>query len=250
MSQQQFVKEQAKEKMLEGLFEYAAACHVENIISENPIGIYQDLDVLLTPEFNRKMKKLFSKYNILEKVKTIRIKTIKYLPKAAIFLMVLLGSITIVVANVQALRVKALNIITNIEEQYTSIKIKEVNNGQAKKPMEQLPPEWEGYFLNYIPHGFKIINFEENNMFKIIYYENDQGQTVRFIQYLSSDTDLRIDTENATVQHIFIDSREALVVEKDGIISITWTRDFLFYLTGEADKNELINMANSIKKNN
>lgn len=250
MRQQQFVKEQAKEKMLEGLFEYAAACHVENIISENPVEDDQDPEVILSPEFNRKMKNLISKYDKINKFKIFRKKTIKYLPNIAIFLLVILGSFTIVVASVQALRVKALNIITNIQEQYTSIQTIDENNDKAKTPIEQLPPEWDGYVPNYIPYGFKIINFEENNMFKVIYYANKQGQTIRFTQYLNSNSDLRIDTENANVQNISIDNSEALLVEKDGFTSIAWTRDFLFYLIGEADKNELINMANNIRKNN
>jgi len=114
MSELESAKVQAKEKMLEALFEYAAACHVDNILVENPIDDDPALDLALPPEFDRKMKKLITRYDRKETFKKIRKRTVRLLPKAAIFLLVLLGSFTIAVANVQALRVKALNIILNV----------------------------------------------------------------------------------------------------------------------------------------
>ncbi|WP_345788422.1 DUF4367 domain-containing protein [Desulfosporosinus metallidurans] len=38
-------------------------------------------------------------------------------------------------------------------------------------------------------------------MLDAIYYSNEQGQTIRFTQYRSSNTDLKVDTEGATVQN-------------------------------------------------
>jgi hypothetical protein len=47
MSQQESAKTQAKEKILEALFEYAAACHVESISTAN------HLKILLSLTFNQ-----------------------------------------------------------------------------------------------------------------------------------------------------------------------------------------------------
>jgi hypothetical protein len=98
----------AKEKMIEALFEYAAACHVDYILDENPVKEDSSREFTLPPEFDKKMKKMIARHERKESLKTLRKKTIKYLPKAAIFLLVLIGSsFTIVVASVEALRVKA-----------------------------------------------------------------------------------------------------------------------------------------------
>jgi len=248
MSEQESAKVQAKEKILEALFEYSAACHVENIIAENSIEDDSAPDFALSPEFDQRMKRLIARHDRREAFKKIRKRTVRFLPKAAIFLLVLLGSFTIVVTSVQALRVKALNIILNIQNQYTSIQTKDENNGQTKQGNEQIPPNWSGYVPNYIPHGFKIVKTEEREMLNAIYYSNEQGQTIRFTQYRSSDTDLRIDTEGATIQHISIHNTDALLVEKQGLVSIGWKEEFLFSLIGEVDKAEMIKMAESISK--
>ena len=248
MSEHESAKVQAKEKMLEALLEYAAACHVENIIAENPIEDDPAPDFALPPEFDRRMKKLIARHDRKETFNKIRKRTVRFLPKAAIFLLVLLGSFTIVVASVQALRVKALNIILNIQNQYTSIQTKDENNGQTKQGNEQIPPNWSGYVPNFIPPGFKVVKTEERDMLEAIYYTNEQGQTIRFTQYRSSDTDLRVDTEGATVQNISIHNNDALLAEKQGLVSIVWKEDFLFFLTGEVDKAEMIKMAESISK--
>lgn len=51
-------------------------------------------------------------------------------------------------------------------------------------------------------------------MSNVIYYSNGQGQSIRFTQYQSSDTDLRVDTEGAIVKNISINNIDALLAEK------------------------------------
>ncbi|MDQ7095889.1 DUF4367 domain-containing protein [Desulfosporosinus sp. PR] len=248
MSEHEPAKVHAREKMLEALFEYAAACHVENIIIEHSIEDDSASDFVLPPEFDQKMKKLIKRHDRRESFKKISRKTVRLLPKAAIFLLVLLGSFAVVVASVQALRVKALNMILNIQNQYTSIQTKDKNNGLTKQNNEQIPQDWNGYVPNYIPPGFKVVKTEERDMLEAIYYTNKQGKTLRFTQYRSSDTDLRVDTEGATVQNISMHNNDALLAEKQGLVSIVWKEKFLFSLIGEADKAEMIKMAESVSE--
>jgi len=51
------------------------------------------------------------------------------------------------------------------------------------------------------------------------------------------------------VEHTEIHGEEAVLVEKLGLVSIVWKEDCLLYLTGEADKAEIVKMAESISKN-
>ncbi|ADY56432.1 hypothetical protein Sgly_2143 [Syntrophobotulus glycolicus DSM 8271] len=246
MSERELAKPQAEEKILEALFEYAAACHVDNIMAEYPVEASSDF--VFPSEFERRMKKLIARHNRKELLKNIRKKTIKILPRAVIFLFVLIGSFTIVVASVEALRVKALNIIMNIQSQYTSIEVKNKNNGQTEQIKEQIPQNWNGYAPTYVPHGFKVDRTEKREMKESIYFTNEQGQIIEFIRYLAGDTDLRIDTEGASVQDTSIHNKDALLAEKAGFITIAWKEEYLFSLIGEADKAEMIKMAESIVK--
>ncbi len=246
MNEQESAKVQTEEKMLEALFEYAAACHVDNILTEYPIE--EDSDFAYSPEFDRRMKKLIARHNRKEALRNIRRGTVKFLPKAAVFLLLLIGSFTIVVASVQALRVKALNIIMNIHSQYTSIQTQDENNGQRKQTDEQIPQDWNGYAPDYIPDGFKIDRTEKREMMEALYFTNEQGRIIEFIRYLAGNSDLRIDTEGAAVQNISIHNSKALLAEEQGLVTIVWKEEYLFSLIGEADKAELIKMAESITK--
>lgn len=240
-------KEKTKEKMFDAFLEYAAASHVENIIEENKLP-EEGLEFKPSPEFEYRMKKLISDHERKERIKHIKNRTFKFMPKVAIFFFVLIGSLTLVIASVDALRLKAINLIVDIKDQYTSFKLEDTPN-KTDQINNQIPPDWDGYYPNYVPEGFTVAGTEERNVLSNIYFENNQGKTIRFSQYSSTNTDLRIDTENADVQQILIHDIEALLVEKQGLVSIVWENEYLFYITGEADKNELIKMAESVEKN-
>ncbi|MDA8226590.1 MAG: DUF4367 domain-containing protein [Desulfitobacterium hafniense] len=247
MSEQEPAKVQAKEKMLEALFEYAAACHVENILIENLIENSSNTDLSPTLEFERKMKKWIGRHNSKDTLIKIRKRTFKFLPQVAIFLLVILGSLTMAVASVEAFRIKVLNMFLEINDQYTEIKIKE-NDPSKIVPEPQLPSNWNGYVPGYIPKGFITVRTEEDKVSKIIEYTNESGQMMRFTQYENIKTDLRIDTENAIVHNITIHNSQALLVEKEGLVSIVWQDQILFCITGEIEKSEIIKMAKNIRK--
>ena len=82
MNEYELTKAQAKEKMnekiFEALLEYAATCHVENIVEENQTG-EEDLVFTPSPEFNRRMKKLIAKNQRREQLKRLKTITVKFL---------------------------------------------------------------------------------------------------------------------------------------------------------------------------
>jgi len=53
---------------------------------------------------------------------------------------------------------------------------------------------------------------------------------------------------SSTVQNISIHNNDALLAEKQGLVSIVWKEEFLFSLIGEVDKAEMIKMAESISQ--
>jgi len=89
MSQQESAKTQAKEKILEALFEYAAACHVESISTAKPFKDPSEPYFQPSPEFENKMKKFFSRQNRKNKLIDLKNRTLRFLPKAAIILLII-----------------------------------------------------------------------------------------------------------------------------------------------------------------
>lgn len=45
-----------------------------------------------------------------------------------------------------------------------------------------------------------------------------------------------------------INGAKGILVDKDGVVTLLWNNsDYTFYLTGKADKEEIVKMAESIK---
>ncbi|MGI5901487.1 MAG: DUF4367 domain-containing protein [Desulfitobacteriia bacterium] len=239
--QQQFSKKKAEEKMLEALYEYAAACHVENILLENPVHKNENPEDVLPPELNYKIKKIIAEHKQAERFKLFKQKMFKLIPKAAVFLLILLGSFTIAVATVEGFR--AFNIIFNPQKEYTIIQNQEKNN---QSTISEIPENWDGYIPGYIPKGFKITNINNVDNHKVILFTNNKKQTIRFNQHLIHDFDFRVDTEDSITKTILINNKEAFVIEKEGETHIVWTDDYLFRIIGNIKENELIKMAKSL----
>ena len=256
MNEHETAKKQAQEKMLETLFEYAASCHIDNLIEATThLEVSTDSELALSPEFDQKMKKIIESYNKKDKIKNFREKTIRFLPKAAVFLLIVIGSLTMVVASVEALRVKVINFFVNTHQKYTDVQLRENSPDQLNEQIQQMipiqhqiPSDWDGYVLGYVPQGFNVVGTEEDSTSKTINYADQNGKTIRFTQYLSNATNLRIDTENAIVEHHSIHNSKAILAEKDGRVSIVWENEYLFYIVGKIDKSEIKKMAESVFK--
>lgn len=242
-------KEKAKEKMFEAMLEYAGACHAENIVEEMEVADEIEDQIPSPPELDARIKKLIARHERKGNFKKFWGKTTILLPKiAAIFFVVILSS-AIFVVSVESLRIKVLNYIIEVQEEYTSIRIKDIPIDNIETTYPGVPTEWENVYIpTYIPEGFKIEKAESLAVIKMIQYSNDDGQLIIFNQSTNEKMDLRVDTENAKSEKININGFEGLIVEKNGLITIAWyNNDFSFYLKSQIDKNELVKMAESIK---
>ena len=101
--------EKAKEKILDVLFEYAAACHVENIANE--LSQYDDMPekIPFPVELDKRIRILIAQYRRKAKVKAIWETTKKVFLKASVTFTAIIIIFTISVISSDALRVKVLN---------------------------------------------------------------------------------------------------------------------------------------------
>lgn len=77
--------------------------------------------------------------------------------------------------------------------------------------------------------------------------KDSDNQPIVFIQ-MPTDTKGVVDTEDAKVTYIQINSYEGVLIEKDNGVSIIWYNDeYLFDLSGYESKSEMIKIAESVK---
>lgn len=159
---------------------------------------------------------------------TVRKRFIKHtLPRitqvAAAVLLVFFIGITTAVATVHAVRIRVLEFLINMEDQYAELSLIEKDDITL-----DVPNEWKGrVYLSYIPEGFKLSHVGKEG-YKV-FYEDGKGHTITFTEY-NADFEVNMDVENSEIRHIDIKGETALMATKDGTSLITWANYDRFYL--------------------
>lgn len=126
--------------------------------------------------------------------------------------------------------------------------------GKTEEPTEEykfVDPElydWEGaYGLTFVPDAYKFKEKKSAGTKNVIIYESNNGHFT--FSQSNGNPIARVDTEDAeNVETIIINESEALLVEKDGFVIITWNNQNTFFsLRGTLPADTLIFMAQGIK---
>lgn len=159
----------------------------------------------------------------------------------ASFLIVMLILLT-TVWNVEAVRIKVLNLMIRVQEKYTEIRF-----GHSSHPQI----EWHNaYVPTKVPVGYRIVQVKNLKTIKSIEYENENNGYILFQQTIESSS-MNVDTENADeVIRMKIQGEDGLVVRKNDVMTIVWKKeDRLFLILGSSTgltEKDLIEMAESV----
>lgn len=205
----------------------------------------EELEYEFSEEFNRKMNKLI-KY---EKRHPMINSIYRYSKKIAIvFLIITMGLFTLTM-SVEAVRLKVINVITEIYEEFTSIMFSKENVGIDEDYRPILP--------SYIPKGFKEVDKLETSIGAFVVYENDEYLQIRYSCDEISNNSIILDTEDAVVEDLKINGYNVKYIVKNNMQQLVWNDNTSSYLIDmesggskivERDKEELIKIAESIKK--
>lgn len=147
------------------------------------------------------------------------------------------------VITVEAVRVRFLNFMIEVEKEFTSLSL------QPSAPTDALPKgNWSDcYMPTYIPEGYKLIHEENMKMMKQLTYQNAEGKVINYSQFDSS-TSVGLDTENAAVENIEVNGFEGLLIIKGEYVSVAWSdRESIFTLLTSLDRAEALRVAQSVK---
>lgn len=166
--------------------------------------------------------------------------TINRVAVAMVIMLVLLGS---VVMTVEAVRVRVLNFIMNVEPEYTSFELK----GNDKSGSAIV--DWhKAYVPTFIPAGYEVSGVSTGQFEKSIEFKNKQGLLITYME-LSESSKPQLDTENAsTIKTININGYEGKLIVKDSLVTVIWPmNDHMYIIRGQIKEETAVKIAEGVK---
>ncbi|MEA4933566.1 MAG: DUF4367 domain-containing protein [Lawsonibacter sp.] len=162
---------------------------------------------------------------------------------AAVFMLFSISLLT-----VSAFRLQVFNFMLGIKDKYTSFQLQDNSSSQSSS---QMFADWENaYMPTYLPDGYSVGDFNNNNHSKSILLTNKQDDNLDIIysEYDTS-TNLEMDTENASVlKSILINGNMGTLIVKDKFVTVVWAMDNrMFTVSGQADEQLILAVAESVK---
>lgn len=165
-----------------------------------------------------------------------REKTPVRIPRRAIAIAIacVVLAIVLIPATSEAVRRRINELIKKVMPQYTEYQLDE----------ELLGFDGKTYVPTYIPEGFKRVESKSEH---ILMYRNENGEWFD-IEVLDSAAVVQLNTENATVEPIFIGEESGEIVISEGWTGVIWsTEENIITVTGPLAKEEILKIARSIK---
>ncbi len=217
------------ESMLDEIMKDAASAAAEDLGNQIP---EPDEDVTFSAEHEAAMHKLF----MAERKRLRRKKWVSYSKRAACIILVLAILSGITVFSVEAWRVKFLNFVFHTEEPNTDYNFSEPGTMFQNDEIT----------LGYIPEGFELQkNANSDDAIKMMF---SNGDNYFMFSVNKDDVDSSIDTENGMVEKIKINGYEGVYTSNKNINAVIWyNNDYVFRITGDISKAELVHIAENIK---
>jgi hypothetical protein len=232
-------KNQVNDVVFEALFRQAVIDDFNEEIDSIPTNEQLTEIYSFSPEFETRMKKLFTKDRRKDFIKTISL----YSRRVASVLIIVLGLLFGTLLFNAEVRATVGNILVEWYEKFTSFTFRDDEIIDEKK-------EWN---LNYLPEGYIQENYEVLGRITSIEYRNNQGEKIRFTYRLEeSNTNISVDNENHEISSCSILGNKAFSITAlddkfdNGVI---WNMDgHTFDLWGKVSIDELKKIAKSISE--
>ncbi len=228
-------------KVMESFYHYIGENHI-NHVAEEFDRISADASETACPitldawfdDYNKQLKKQDQKRKFRSRVQLLS-------KRVAIFFAIALVGIFVTTMSVEAFRIKLFNIVTEVTDKYTKVSIVETEN------VLNTQMDWDSYYApEYIPEGYTYSNSENFGEIKIIFYSEASGKEIQFSQ-TPVNPEYQIDTEDAVVTEIIVNTEKGFLVEKEGLRTLIWTAgEKTFHIIGEIKRDEIMKMAENL----
>ena len=171
--------------------------------------------------------------------------------RAAVLILITIFSTACLALNVEAVRVKVLNTLIEINERYSEVKVVEGDPAGSADYLDQIPASWGSfYYPAFIPEGFDFDSTLGSGRLKILTFVNALNEEIVFMQS-EINTDFLLDTEGSTTTKVDINGNVGLLIEENEKLILFWyNQEFSFCLESHTDKSTIIKIAQSVLKKN
>lgn len=235
------------------LDDYLVQC-LAGLPSESELSASQ----FFSPAFEKRMRKLIQNSqkgnstecpsNLFDQnrhYKRLSSKTTKRLLLVAILL-----SISISVMSISAARESVFSFFVRIYDSFSTIIFNQETNNQA--PITETSTATDDNSRNslpvQIPNGYEKIDQVILDGFMQIFYANPTGDELIFERQLSDTLQVKLDTEGIQFENLKINQFYGLYYSNKGVQNLIWQEGpFVFMISGKVSKDEILNMAKSLK---
>ncbi|WP_347487756.1 DUF4367 domain-containing protein [Desulfoscipio sp. XC116] len=168
----------------------------------------------------------------------------KALNRFAVAMLIVIVLSSIAVTSVEALKVRVLNLLMDIQPEYTSLELKD--NGSDSGSL--IINCHKAYIPTYIPAGFKVSAISNGKLLRKIEFKNQQGSFITYTE-LSEGSKPALDTENASIfETVDINGHEGTLVVKDSLVTIIWgMNNRMFVIRAQTGKDTAIKVAEGVE---
>lgn len=167
--------------------------------------------------------------------------------KAAVFFLILIITFSTAMVTAQAFRVKVMNLLIDIQPEYTSFQIKDNASGSSG---EKLTVNWTNTYLpTYVPKGYEVDSLTYTEPLKEITYRNQKNRN-SLIDFSENDSsnNVEVDTENASVKTVLVNGHKGTLAVKNSQTTVVWNMDHhIFVICTEENAEETMKIAQSVK---
>ena len=239
------IQDQHLDTMLKLAFKHADALEAQEIMEE-----CENTECLVDEERAKATYDIFldklAKQEALERKQSRIVQFRRSIPRViqiAACLVLVLGIATpFAVANVEAIRVRVMELLIDIQEDHT-----ELNFVENEDAGFYVPANWQGsYYPSYIPAGFNLV--EQGEFTCYVRYQDNAGQNIYFTEYNESDA-VDINSENAALSYSEINGHDVFVIERDDMVIATWAvEDRYIVMETELPKDEALNVVQNVRR--
>lgn len=140
----------------------------------------------------------------------------------------------------EAVRARITAFLVSITPQYAEVGLDNIQELEPEKPVL--------YELGYVPNGF-ILYFEQFEAGQDLSYQKSEDQYLMF-HVLPKTGVAQLDTENAEeIKYVPINGETGLLIIEKDWTTITWSNEnYIFILEGTINEDEILKIAESVKK--
>jgi len=164
---------------------------------------------------------------------------------AAVIIAVVAVAGSVAIATSHTLRVQVMQLLVNIEEEYTELKLQE--NPAASF---DIPAEWGGEnYPSYIPDGFILGAVHSNSSYSSVSYSDTTGEGRKlYFSELGESAEANLDTEASAIKPIQIHGYHGTVAIKGTKISAYWDdgRHYFILITEGLDEPTFMRVADGV----